>query len=80
MKYSANVQVKLQGQTDLPILLLKLGEQLHIIRAELSGCGWRQGRRRKRCGGRGGSGLQGCGRRHLASHLTDRVGHRVLHP
>lgn len=79
-KYSADVQEKLQGPTGLPILLLKLGEQLHIIGAELSGCGWRQGGRRKRCGGRGGSGRQGCGRRHLASHLTDRVGHRVLHP
>lgn len=64
----------------LPVLLLKLSEQLHVIWAELSGRGWGQGGRRKRCGGRGGSGLQGCGCRHLVSHLTDRVGHRVLHP
>lgn len=80
IKSSANVQEKLHSQTGLPILLLKLSKQLHIIRAELSRCGWWQGGRRKRCGGSGGSGLQGCGCRHLASHLTDRVGHRVLHP
>lgn len=80
IKGSANVQEKLEGEAGLPVLLLKLSEQLHIVRAELSGRGWWQGGRRKRCGGRGGSGLQGCGCRHLASHLTDRVGHRVLHP
>lgn len=80
LKYFIDAQQKLQSRAYLPILLLKLGEQLHIIGAELSGRGWRQGGRRKRCGGRGGSGLQGCGCRHLVSHLTDRVGHRVLHP
>lgn len=80
IKYSIDAPQKLQSRTGLPILLLKLSEQLHIIWAELSGRGWWQGGRRKRCGGRGGSGLQGCGCRHLVSHLTDRVGHRVLHP
>lgn len=64
-----------------PVLLLQLGEQLHIVRAQLRRRGWREGWRGQRRGGRGsGGGLQGCGRGHLASHLTDRVGHWVLHP
>lgn len=64
----------------LPVLLLELGKQFHIIRTELHrGRRW-EGRRRQRRRGRGSSGLQGRGRGHLASHLTDRVGHRVLHP
>lgn len=71
---------KAPGTDCLPVLLLQLGEQLHIIRAELCRWGrWEAGRGQRR-GGRGSSGLQGSGRGHLASHLTDRVGHRVLHP
>lgn len=69
------------SETDcLPVLLLELSEQLHIVRAELRWRGRWEGRRGQRCRGGGGSGLQGRGRGHLASHLTDRVGHRVLHP
>lgn len=64
----------------LPVLFLQLGKQLHLIRTEPRWRGWREARRGKRCGRGGGSGLQGCGRGHLASHLTDCVGHRVLHP
>lgn len=71
---------QLRGETSLPILLLQFSEQLHIVGAELGGRGRRQGGWRERRGGGGGSGLQGCGCRHLASHLTDRVGHWVLHP
>lgn len=63
-----------------PVLLLKLGEQLHIVGTELRRRGRREGGRRQRRGRGSGSGLQGRGRGHLASHLTDRVGHRVLHP
>lgn len=64
-----------------PILLLQLGEQLHIIGAEVRRRGWGEGGRGERRGrGGGGGGLQGRGCGYLASHLTDSVWHRVLHP
>lgn len=74
------IGVEASEKLRLPVLLLKLGEQLNVIWTELARWRWREGRGGQRRRRGGGSGLQRCGRGHLASHLTDGVRHRVLYP